>query len=110
MNNISLKYSPDATKVGFADIEANFSPSNVPTIKDVFNMANARRGEGFVPVFPASDCKFVPCSKSSDIKADVVVSLSSIALTTPPDQKEKTYFVEAILLGVGVFAITKLLS
>jgi hypothetical protein len=108
MNNISLKYSPEATKVGFANIEAKFVPNNTPTLQDVYNLANARRGEGFVPVFPASDCKFVPCSKNGINEANVTIS--ALALTTPPDQKEKTYFVEAILLGVGVFAITKLLS
>lgn len=129
---MSLKYSPNVIKVGFADSQNLFSDKKLSVSEQLGILCNEVDKTKFTPIF-VDDKKF--CSKIPSVISKVSVEISAAPnvvvdnitkpnvtttttttkgasvqdLTIPPDTKN-TDLLNAALLGLGIIVIIKILS
>lgn len=130
---MSLKYSPNVIKVGFADSQIEFSDKKLSVSEQLGILCDEVDKTKFTPIF-VDDKKF--CSKIPSVISKVSVEISAAApnvvvdnitkpnvtttttttkgasvqdLTIPPDTKN-TDLLNAALLGLGIIVIIKILS
>lgn len=116
---MSLTYAKDAVIKGFVGVpdqlaifgqNNTFADANTMTpqqqVDKIFSIANCCK-DG-TTIF-ADDKAFLPMSQSTQVDV-AVVSTSAQALTTPPKMKKDNHLMTAFLVGVGVFALYKILD
>ncbi len=131
---MSLKYSPNVIKVGFADSQNLFSDKKLSVSEQLGILCNEVHKTKFTPIF-VDDKKF--CSKIPSVISKVSVKIAAAPnvvvdnitkpnvttsttttttkgdsvqdLTIPPDTKN-TDLLNAALLGLGIIVIIKILS
>lgn len=131
---MSLKYSPNVIKVGFADSQIEFSDKKLSVSEQLGILCDEVDKTKFTPIF-VDDKKF--CSKIPSVISKVSVKIAATSvpnvvvdnitkpnvtttttttkgasvqdLTIPPDTKN-TDLLNAALLGLGIIVIIKILS
>ena len=125
-----LQYAEDVVKRGFAgfnwqnQFNDNFADDRVKTVQQqvdyIFNIANNCRGEDYKPLF-TNDKEVLPVQEiTPKEKVEAVVTIvpvkeeelkSTKALTEPPKQQAKQdELLNAVLIGLGVIVVLKILS
>jgi hypothetical protein len=117
---MSLKYSKDAVIKGFTGIpnqfklygeDNTFADAVVRTPEQRVNEINAMANNcrwGNEPIF-ADETQFLPVNKDSLVKSGTVTTLTA-KKPEPPKKAQDDTLVNAVLIGVGVFVLYKLLS
>lgn len=90
----------DVSKKGFS----GESSSSEDQKNRILSLANQARGEGYEPVFPASDPAYFNVKKEEAAKG--TCSCGSVSVEEDSDE----YLIEALLVGLGIFFIIKMLD
>lgn len=123
--NKSLKYSPNAIKVGFADVSTynntTFADNLNLTVaqqKDVFYTESNKCRSDYKPMW-AGEPQFLPSTSlpkgcetkdCSDVKVTIIPKPTNVEeLTKPPKLKDNT-LVNLALAGIGIIVLIKILE